>query len=578
MACCEAAFNIQPRHIHTNRGKIAVTMISGTSIRAIVLPVVAALAFVACDGTKPSADTSSENEKPTNNKNSPEDHRSAELQSVETGNPFREIFPREEYDKRLEAAEEYIKAAIRLAAETRQPAVGEKLEKVDEKLSLEKPGMRVGSILVRQGNQRSWARYLPAILVRPEPYTAFFIDPDDKEQQVELEPGLQKVTYSRVYRPDLAYLRNEIGKRDPKWDRHMVFAGLAFASNAKLTETALHHAIEAGYQEDTLTDFFKVVFRTFTKEGPAREMEKFLSHFEGKEIPWIYIPPLHNALVVTGRIDFMQRIAKEAGDNCVYDAAMLEQFLEWTGGETTWPEGSLLDRARANRGKSIAGIFKTSQRVQVHQDGKRKEDQLGPGPPVEEPFGFSSPPGNYFHVEYVSEDIPQNIHQHLAVKLQANGIDSGWQTKFSIDWVNLYSAKKPPPKNTRFYRTSPKTFLRFSTGTNYGETLVETAGNGMPGLILTHENIISIPFVENPILPGSLQEDFVKNKAKRSAEARVMEIDMIRYQSEIGIFVDGICYLHLPTDPKPKINIDLNIISLGMKVEIEEQAIWRLKD
>ena len=177
----------------------------------------------------------------------------------QTGNPFREIYPRREYDKRLKAAGADIESSIHLATKTRQPAVGLKLIRVSEELSAENPGMQIGSILVKQGNRKSWARYLPTKLVMPSRYTAHFIDADDNDQMVRLQPGLQKVTYSRVYRPDIAYLRNEIGKRDPRWDRHMVLAGFAFATNAKLTETALHHAIEAGYQEDALTDFYRVV-------------------------------------------------------------------------------------------------------------------------------------------------------------------------------------------------------------------------------------------------------------------------------------------------------------------------------
>ena len=284
----------------------------------------------------------------------------------------------------------------------------------------------------------------------PGPYTAHLFEPENKVLTEELKPGLLHATFIRAYRPDIAYLRNEIGKRDPKWDDHLIFAGLAFPTNSQLAETALYHAVEAGYPEDELTDFFKVIFRTLSKEGPEKEMEKFLSHFEGKEIPWVYIPPLHSALIVTGRIDFMQRIADVAGDNCVFDAATIDQFLKWTKGKSKWPEGSLLERARENRRRSIANKLTSSQRVQIIESRKRLEDRLSPGPPINSQFSFNSPPGGYSHFEYTSDKMPHNLHQNIIVKLQANGIDRGWPTKFRIDWVTSIRKKGRHPKTSVF--------------------------------------------------------------------------------------------------------------------------------
>ncbi len=492
--------------------------------------------------------------------------------SVSPNNPFRELYSREEYDKRTEAADKFADEAIRLAAETNYPTTGLKFTSIVEGANIDKAGVQKGSILYQRGDRKSWARYLPYRVAMPGLYNAHFYGPDGNEQPVDLEPGLFGARISRVYRPDIAYLRNEIGKRDPKWDRYLIIAGASYSSNAKLTETALHHAIEAGYRQDALTDFFQVLFKTFSREGPVKEMEKFLSHFEGKEIPWVYVPPLQRVLLVTGRIDFMQRIAEQAGDNCAFDAPVLEKFRQWTEGQTKWPEESLLDRAVAKRGDSIADIFTSS---------RREGSKLYPADPVDGALRYSTPPGSSFHIEFVSDKMPHNIHFHTTLKLKATGIDRKWQTKFRIDWAYLYPDGKKLPVNPRFpstmYWTPARRFLHLSLGKVYSNSVLEVSALSLPGYTLTHETPLFIPFVKYPILPEFLVERFEESKDILAAEPKTMEIDMIRYHNEIGIFIDGICYLHLPTNPHPSKKIDLNMRSQGMNVAVEKQDVWELR-
>ena len=185
----------------------------------------------ACDRSKPS-----EKEEAGNKESVSSGSPLIELQEEEVGNPFREIFPREEYDKRVLLAEEHIKTSIRQAAQSHYPAVGEKIAKVSDDLSAKNPALQKDNIFFQRGDYKSWARYLPTRSIMPGPYTAHLFEPENKVLTEELKPGLLHATFIRAYRPDIAYLRNEIGKRGPKWDDHLIFAGLAFPTNSQLAK------------------------------------------------------------------------------------------------------------------------------------------------------------------------------------------------------------------------------------------------------------------------------------------------------------------------------------------------------
>ena len=113
-------------------------------------------------------------------------------------------------------------------------------------------------------------------------------------------------------------------------------------------------------------------------------------------------------------------------------------------------------------------------------------------------------------------------------------------------------------------------------------TTLKTSGNGLPGFFLDKTYMTKLPFAEGAVFTNTDRQEsidyFEKAIKKRTVEAKPMEIDLIRYRDEIGLFIDGICYLHQPTNPDPARNIDLNIQETGSKMAIEKFEIWRLRD
>jgi len=494
--------------------------------------------------------------------------------STPTENPFRERIIQKEYYIKSKANGEYVKQSRYQADKTKYPTVGIRFTSVPEGSATDTAGIKKDSIMFLRDGRKFWGKYVPMILMN-QPYVAHLIDSDDNEQRVKMEPGSFEAPYAHIYRIDLAYLRNEVGLRSPKWDRHLIIAGLFILSNPPLAETALHHAIEAGYRQDALTDFYQIQFKAVSKEGAEKEMESFFDRFDGVEIPWVYLPHLHNALVTTGRIDFMKQIADQAGDNCVFDISVVNQFLQWTNGETKFPDKSLLDRANENRGDLITNISR-SARIK----GKQKSKAFKLNEPVE----ISASPEFTDHSEYSVSKIPHNFHYHIESKIRLNGIVDNDRPIARLYFTNEINGKKENPSMKRFLRrTIPfsRQSLHLAFSSNFSYTVIEASGNKLPGLLLDRQKLITIPFVENPLLPETLQKEFETRQGSLVGPPLSIEIDLIRYRNEVGIFVDSICYLHLPANPIPSQDTNYNTLVwdfLGMDVSIENQAIWKLKD
>ena len=449
------------------------------------------------------------------------------------------------------------------------PAVCDKLTKVNTNSNAFRGGITTDSLLEQRGEWKSWAGYIPMI-ISEKPFTAHYIDPDGNPNQADLDAGLLGVSAKGEYRLDLAYLRRDVGVQDPRWDRQLVVACHVHRTDPALAETALHYAINLGYQEDALTDLFQIMFRTFTKEGPESAMESFFGRFENEEdIPWVLIPPLQNALTVCGRIDFMERIEKIAGDNAVFTRPILDDFLNWTGNEKKLGKESLLKRAIAARGESLKDNF------EPYKKGKPLKD----GPEITEDLKFSPRPGHYYYVEHRQKELVKNLHYQAEIELAANGLTPRWSTQLRICFLNQYSEDHPAPKTTRFPKSGisyPGRNLYLAMGRSIDGTKITTSGSEMPGIRFAVTDCIEIPFVANPDVHEDIREEFEKTKGNPGENPSPVKVDMIRMGSELGIFVNDICLLHLPADPNTTTPFAIHIHGVGVSAEIRKAKVWKL--
>jgi len=488
----------------------------------------------------------------------------------EQQNPFPEVFDDDDYQTRAKPWTKRMNQAREMAKNPDHPAAGYRFLGWANNNPGGHPDMPKGSIFYERDGHRSWAGYFPPIVI-DHPYTLEFVGPDGERGTRQMNPGPINAAAKPFYNPGVAYLQGKIGRRDPAWDEFVLVACLTQTIDRELCEAALHRAYRAGYEPDALLAWFETVLSTLTKRGPEEPMERFLAHFEDEPIAWAYVPPLHEVLATTGRIDFMRRIAEVSGDHCVYDSETVEQFSRWTGGETTWPAGSLLERAEKRRGPVINDRF--NEEEISRREGREK--------PLGELTEFESAPGSYFTRTYSPKgDIPHGVHHRATIKAKALGFQPPWMTVFRVALIRNLPENEPRPE-TEPFESGGISFKWRLLQVRIARTMmtkVSTSGNSLPG-IRTDRNVpVSVPFVDDPQLPSHLSKVFERMKDRWTGEAQAVTLDLIRLGSEMGIFVDGICFLHLPADPEATDNFEVMLHSVGMKATVDQYDIWALKE
>ena len=492
------------------------------------------------------------------------------------------VFPKlvdgAEYERRLGIWKKTIEKDKQSAKLADYPSVGDRVSTLSDEGTFVGAGIPLNSIIVDWGNLKSWGGFTP----RPVLETAReieYVDPDGKLQSAQIEGGPTGAKFSRHYRLGVAYRRGEVGVLDASWADDIAVACASVVSDWDLSKTALHLALEKGYPEDELTDWFRCVFARFSENGPDDEMEQFLARFETGPIPWPLIPPLHDVLVASGRIDFMQRIEHDAESGGVFDSDTIEQFLKWTDGETKWPEEKLLSRAIANRGESLNGLFNSENDI-TEED---LQNHFG------REFSWRTRPGQYFGLTYNSDvekgggggKIPQNFHYRISLTLFATGLHPRWGTSFRVGFSNVFEDVNSAPLNTRFAMSGmPLSFRRLfvSLDKSYGVTSAATSANSLPGSLTKRARSFNISFIDDPVLPENFEKSFEANREKYTEIPAPIQIDLIRYNHEVGVFINGQCWLHQPTDPDPDRDLEFRLHSVGLEGYLHEQDIWEILD
>jgi len=115
--------------------------------------------------------------------------------------------------------------------------------------------------------------------------------------------------------------------------------------------------------------------------------------------------------------------------------------------------------------------------------------------------------------------------------------------------------------------------MRKAAGTN-----ITTSASTLPGLTAIQSPLFAVPFVASPAMQTAVLDIITARDEKDGKTQSSLTVDLIRLGSEIGLFVDGIPYIHLPTDPDDTGKFMVHLDSFGTEVEISDQELWELKD
>lgn len=168
----------------------------------------------------------------------------------ETIQPFRAVLTGDTYQQRLQAA--IISMPDVAALETSaMPVSGLWIEKIVPGHQAERLGIEADDVIVSLDDRRLWAKGIDWNR-SDKAQTLRLITRNGEERTMQVQPGLVGVSYYSYRRPELAYIRR--ADRNKQLDE-LVLVGLMMRSrDPDLAETAWHHAIEAGYEPDDLSD------------------------------------------------------------------------------------------------------------------------------------------------------------------------------------------------------------------------------------------------------------------------------------------------------------------------------------
>jgi hypothetical protein len=162
---------------------------------------------------------------------------------------FRRIIDDEAYGSRLDAA---IAGLGNWTAwkTSHQPAIGQEVVGVIPDTPAARNRLKVGDVVTRRNAKQLWGDGLP----RGEDSSniEYYSQSDDRLRTLRLGNEPFGVKLRRYWRPEFLYVR---GKRtSARWDRHLLAAIATRGSDPDFAETALQHAVAAGYTPDALSD------------------------------------------------------------------------------------------------------------------------------------------------------------------------------------------------------------------------------------------------------------------------------------------------------------------------------------
>jgi len=435
---------------------------------------------------------------------------------------------------------------VGIAGTTDEPGYAVRIDNVTPGGQLDALGLRVGDFIYQVGDLGARKALRTK---RDKDELIYYCRAGGKRENRILRPGRYGAKTSPVFRPQLDYLRGEIGKRGESWDELTVAALALLPTDARAAETAWGAARAAGYPEDELDAFV----RAYCAAKLGREIPVSAA-FEAVEreftvIPQGYFAHLDEMAYASGQTNLLRRLqqidpgSSEIGEN------LLETWERFDAS----PVGParLLERAVAARGRDLRGDLTTSPRV---DEARRKAAdrtlsllQKGDG-------YLNPPPGGYSFANMVLPSGVDDFHCSVTFALSVSAFHEKWDPRVRIA-AFIAPEHELPVAIGEFILTPDRTtrLTRFTYRGGYDTFL--------------HER-----FLPQKRIP--LDEEFAEGEKKGlSAPFRV---DFVRYGREMALYLDGESLVHLPIDS----NIPTDFLALsasGILMVFPDFQVWSLK-
>jgi len=433
----------------------------------------------------------------------------------------------------------------RLAAETDEPGFALRIVSVDPGSQAETLGLQVGDYIYQIGERCTAA--LPARR-RDLAETIFYCRAGSRKEMSTVERGLIGVKWATSFRPQLEYLRGEIGTSGPSWDESVANALALLETDPASAEEGWRLARDLGYPDDELHAFVQAYcdWRLGREMDVGSAVEAINEEFS--TFPHLYAAHLEHMAHASGRTDLLRRLHEMDAESSQVPERWLEQWEHFDS--SPLPERRLLDLAETRRGRSLLDELTVPPLEEDPRLEGRLRLLLGLG-------SRSVDPGKYNETKFALPETVRNFHCSLALRLWVREFHDRWDSAIRIE------ARSDEATGERF---GTRHLAELTVIANRdGSTSIFSRGghNEARRRVWLHDEPIPVVGEEPEPLPPETGREF--------------RLDLVRLGREIAVYANGVAYAHLPIDQKAPTE-SLFVSVFGVAVDYTDFQVWSLSD
>jgi len=431
----------------------------------------------------------------------------------------------------------------RIAAETDEPGYALRVDEVLPDSEAARIGLRPGDLVYQVGEICTRAITTKR---RQHDETLFFCRAGGRKETATVSPGRIGFRGSELFRPQLDYLRGEIGSADPRWDEAAVAALALLDEDPKAAEQAWAEVKALGYPADELDAFLRAYcgwrLRRHFDPRPAWEaIER-----EYVRMPHLYAALLEDLAYASGQTGLLRKLHDFDPDSSLLD----ERSLDYWGSLSPDPppHRRLLSLARERRGRSLVRELA----VLPDEEDERVAQRLAI---LTEKGRFNPAPGRYSLTKFNLPEDVRDFHLSFAFSLRVHGFH---ERHGSFVRIAARTGEDEEAAGNRL-------LAELETGTNERRsTWLSHRGGGH--LAKRYRDLLREPV---PIAPPGDADD--------EEMSRPFRIDLVRIGGEIAAYLDGVAYFQLPVDPRQRAE-RLDFFATGIEVRLTDVQVWKLDE
>ncbi len=439
------------------------------------------------------------------------------------------------------AAAVYAEDWAKIAVETDEPAFAMQIETVTPGSPAETIGLQPGDFIYQIGEHA-----MRGFVARNRSVEEMlFFCRSGKKGTAAVKAGKIGVSFVEVFRPQLAYLRGEIGKTDPRWDATVTesLALLPIDPAASLHKWEEAAALE--YPRDELDTFVRnlTAWRLGRAFSARQTYDAVVAEF--KTMPRLYAAHLEDMAYATGQLDLLKALRLMDPDSSTVSLNLLKTWETMAAAPT--PERGLLDLARQRRGRDLLPELEILQEDQPPGAEERLVRLKTKGK-------FEAPPGRILTTRVRLPEDAKDFHVSLLYQLYAVDYEEGSVSRARL---GLYGGRNGK-------RLSQPVLAELTVSANPDQDTRLSARGGYDAAL--HHGRLNKP------IPFKIQAE-AEEEPQMSG---VFRIDLIRLGGEAAAYCDGVPYCHLPIDPAVE-NYELQWLVSGISSKIVGFEAWTLK-